>query len=139
MQLVAGGNFNSSTLEVKKANSSFLFNGSWRKSIQLPGSFVLPETFLCTPLPLYSRVDSFKLSDMYVSLTTSNLVAVCSCFSRYGMNTMSAYSWKVLTLVVGRKWAMTAPSMTLQSQVEGGSDCPGCSRHCSRPYFVFGK
>ena len=51
---LAGGQLNCATLEVRKAKSSFLFTESRRKSIQLPGSFVFPDTFLRTPLPLFS-------------------------------------------------------------------------------------
>ena len=32
-----------------------------------------PVTFLCTPFPLFPRVDSFKLSRTYVSHTTSSV------------------------------------------------------------------
>ena len=73
--VLAGGRLKSSILEVKKASTSFLLSGSRRKSIQLPGSLVSPDTFLRTPLPLFSRVDSCKLSGTYVSHTTPSLVA----------------------------------------------------------------
>ena len=57
---------------VYKANNSFLLFGS-RMSVQLPGSLVWPDTFLCTPFPLFSWVISVKLSRRYLSYTTSNL------------------------------------------------------------------
>ena len=57
-----GGKENSATLVVRNVNSSFLLVASRKKSIQLLGSLVWPCTFLCTPLPLFSRVHSFKLS-----------------------------------------------------------------------------
>jgi len=56
-----------STLDVSKSDSSFLFAESRKKSIQLRGSLVSPDNFMRTPLPLFSRVDSFRLSAMYVS------------------------------------------------------------------------
>ena len=52
---------NSSTLDVSKANSFFLFAELRRKSTQFRGSLVSPDTFMRTPLPLFSRVDSFRL------------------------------------------------------------------------------
>ena len=73
-----GGQLNDSILDsildVKKANSSFLFIWSPKKFFQLPGILVEPDTFLRTPFPLFSRVDSFRLSWMYSSHTTSNLL-----------------------------------------------------------------
>ena len=76
------GQLNSSTLKVKKANSSYLFIESRRKSIQFSGSLVSPDTCQRTSSPLFSRVDSFKLYGMYVSHTTYNREAAPSCFSR---------------------------------------------------------
>ena len=61
-------------LDVKKANSSLLFIWSPKKFFKLPGILVEPDTFLRTPFPLFSRVDSFRLSWMYSSYTTSNLL-----------------------------------------------------------------
>ena len=52
-----GGKVNLATLDVRNANSSLLLFGLYRKSTQLPES-LLPDTFLHTPLPLFSLVDS---------------------------------------------------------------------------------
>ena len=113
-----GGLLNDSILDVKKANSSFLFIWSPKKFFQLPGILVEPDTFLCTPFPLSSRVDSFRLSWMYSSHTTSNLLVSRRCLSRGGMNTLSAYMLKVLTLKVGRQWTITDPSRTLSHMLK---------------------
>ena len=109
---LVGCQLKSSTLEGKKL---LLVNWSHRKSIHLSSNLVSPDTFLRTPLPLFSSADAFKLSGMYVSLTTSILTASWSCFSMWGMNTLSAYSWKALTAEMRRQCTMTAPSRSLQS------------------------
>ena len=48
---------------------------------------------------LSARVVSFKLPGVSMSHWTSDLVTLCSWFSRQGMNIASQYAWKVLTLV----------------------------------------
>jgi len=42
----------------------------------------------------------------------------------YGINTLSAYSLKVLTPLVDKIWTTTAPFNTMQLCVEGGSGSP---------------
>ena len=68
------GKLNSATFAVRKANNSVLFVASCRKSAHLLGNFAFPDTFLRTPFPLFSLVASFKLSDLYLSQTTSTLL-----------------------------------------------------------------
>ena len=74
------------------------------------------HTLSCELFCLSARVVSFKLPGVSMSHWTSDLVTLCSWFSRQGMNIASQYAWKVLTLV---DWqcTITAPSMTLQSWV----------------------
>ena len=54
------------------------------------------------------------------------------------MNTLLAYSEKVLTASVGRKCTTTAPSSIKQSYIVGGSES-GNSKHWRRSDFVFGR
>ena len=56
------GTLTPATLELRKPNNSVLLAGSRRNCDQLGGSFVLPATFLQTPSPCFSLVDSFRLS-----------------------------------------------------------------------------
>jgi len=51
--------------------------------------------------------------------------------SRWGINTLSAYSWNVETFVIGNACTVTAPSRTLQSYNAGASVWFGSSIHCN--------
>ena len=130
-----GGQVNDSILDVKKANSSFLFIWSHQKFSNCLVSW-LSQTL--TPFPLFSWVDSFRLSWMYSSHTTSNLLVSWRYLSRWGMNTLSVYILKVLTLKVGRQLTRD-PSRTLQSYAEGGSVFVDWPRQGSRSDFVSGR
>ena len=50
------------TVELSNPNSSVLLAGSRSNCNQLAGRFVLPATFLRTPTPSFSFVDSLRLS-----------------------------------------------------------------------------
>ena len=97
---LAGGQLNSATLEVIKANSSFLLIKSRRNSIQLLWQFGLPghfrphiraSLFPCRLLQAVWDVSLYHIA--------SNYLAFCSCFSEQGIDILSAYARKILTFV----------------------------------------
>jgi hypothetical protein len=75
-----GGQLNTSDLDVRKAKSSSLLVGSCKNSIQMPGSFVWPGTFLLTPCPLFFTIGLLQTAwnILYASQTTSNLLVSCN-------------------------------------------------------------
>ena len=99
----------------RNANNSSLLVGSRRNSAHFAGSLLLPATFLRTPFPRFSLVDSFMLLGLYVSHTISTLLEFSSCYMMCGMKTSSAYSSNVTIPVVGSKCTTAAPSRSLTS------------------------
>src|ERR1043165_9400436 len=70
----------------RNAESSCLLVGFRKKSAHLSGSLFFPATFLRTPFPCFSVVDSLRLVGMYLSHITSTLLQFSSCLMMCGMN-----------------------------------------------------
>jgi len=72
------GQLKSTTLLERNSNDSCLLVGSNKKSAHFKGSLFLPATFLQTPFPCFSLVDSLMLLGIYMSHTTLTRVQLSS-------------------------------------------------------------
>ena len=111
---------NSITLDVKNENNSSFFFSSRRKSIQMLGSLVRPETFLHTPFPLLSRVNTFRI----ISIPHNIQPCGNTLLLRQVRNEdVICILNKSLAPAVDRLWTMAAPSNIMQLYVEGDLAC----------------